>query len=78
MWIDPHRARLRQWQAANAWRIPNSHQSPLHEAERMAENDGEHLREAAKATGNRPLLACIDALRIHAIEKRIRRPGHGA
>lgn len=36
----------------------------------MAEDGGERLREAAKATGNKSLLACLDALHRHALEKR--------
>ena len=65
------RARLRVWQAARAW-MPNRHEAPLHEVESMAEDAGQHLREAAKATGNRALLATIDALRFHALERRKR------
>jgi hypothetical protein len=65
------RARLRGWQAARAW-IPNRYKSPLHEVESMAEDAGQHLREAAKATGNRSLMATIDAMRLDALERRKR------
>ena len=65
------RARLRQWQAARTW-LPNRQSAPLLPAERMAEDGGEFLREAAKATGNRSLVASIDALRVYALERRKR------
>lgn len=68
---DPHRssARLRQWQASRRW-IPHRHQHPLHEAERLAETGGAWLREAARATGNKAVLGCVDALHDHAKERR--------
>ena len=70
---DPYRsrARLRQWQASRAW-IPNRHEAPLHDEERMAEHADDRLREAARATGNKAVLGCIDALRVHAVERRKR------
>ena len=56
------RGRLRQWQASRAW-IPNRHAAPLKEVERLAESaaDG-RLHEAARETGNWPLLRCLEAL----------------
>lgn len=60
---DPHRSR--------AW-IPNRHESPLHDEERLAEHADERLREAARATGNWAVLRCISALRTYALERRKR------
>ena len=70
---DPYRsrARLRQWQASRAW-IPNRHETPLHDEERLAEKADERMKEAARATGNKSLLGCIEALRLHSLERRKR------
>mgnify|MGYP001764780449 CR=1 FL=1 len=65
------RARLRVWQAARAW-MPNRHEAPLHEVESMAEKADERMKEAARATGNKSLLGCIEALRLHSLERRKR------
>ena len=73
MLLDPNRTRdrLRVWQAARAW-IPNRNAAPLHEEERLAEHADDRLREAARATGNRAVLGCINALQVHALERRKR------
>ena len=70
---DPYRtrARLRVWQASRAW-IPNRHEAPLHDEERLAEKADERMKEAARATGNKALLGCIEALRLHSLERRKR------
>lgn len=68
---DPFRsrARLHQWQASRRW-IPHRHEHALDEAERIAEAGGAWLREAARATGNKAVLGCVDALADHARERR--------
>jgi len=60
---DPHgsRARARQFQAARM--MPNRLEKPLDDVEHMAEAaDGDRTREAARETGNWPLVGALDAL----------------
>ena len=40
--------------------------------ERLAEKADERMKEAARATGNKALLGCIEALRLHSLERRKR------
>ena len=68
---DPHgsQARKRQYQAMRL--MPNRHEAPLDATEAMAEaSDGQRTMEAAKETGNWPLVGALDALRKEARKRR--------
>jgi hypothetical protein len=63
------RARLRNFEASRRW-IPNRLDHPLQPAEHIAEEGGDHLLEAARATGNWSVVNILAAL---AVEDRLQR-----
>lgn len=73
---DPHgsQARKRLYQAMRM--MPNRHEAPLDATEAMAEASDDHrTMEAAKETGNRPLLGALNALRNDLKRKKRKRLG---